>query len=98
MVHFLLDGNDMEDIDDESDQDDGYKDVDEAADIRGVSSLGQQEPFQFFLKMSPPGQQKAGGIRGGHPACVQLQYMIFHNTYFSIWDLPCKSQCCAKLG
>ena len=48
MVHFLLDGNDMEDVDDESDQDDGYKDVNEAADIRGVSSLGQQEPFQFF--------------------------------------------------
>lgn len=50
MVHFLLDGNDMEDIDDESDQDDGYKDVDEAADIRGVSSLGQQEPFQFLFQ------------------------------------------------
>ena len=37
----------MEDIDDESDQDDGYKDVDEAADIRGVASLGQQEPEEM---------------------------------------------------
>lgn len=50
MVHFLLDGNDMEDVDDESDQDDGHKDVDEAADIRGMPSLGQQEPFQFVLQ------------------------------------------------
>ena len=62
MVHFLLDGNDMEDIDDESDQDDGHKDVDEAADIRGISSLGQQEPFQFFFsKCHLLGNKKQAG-------------------------------------
>lgn len=48
MVHFLLDRNDTEDVDDKSDQDDGHEDVDETADIRGISSLGQQEPFQLF--------------------------------------------------
>ena len=50
----------------------------------------------FFSKCHLLGQQKAGWIRRGHLACVRLQYMIFHNTYFSIWDLPCKSQCSAK--
>lgn len=65
MVHFLLDGNDMEDIDDESDQDDGYKDVDEAADIRGVASFGQQEPFQLFSQYVTSRIMKGAGIKPG---------------------------------
>ena len=48
MVRFLLGGNDTEDVDDKSDQDDGHEDVDETADIRGISSFGQKEPFQLF--------------------------------------------------
>ena len=48
--YFLFDGNDTEDVDDESDQDDGHEDVDKAADIRGIASLGQQEPFQFLSR------------------------------------------------
>lgn len=43
----------MEGVDDESDQDDGHEDVDEATDIRGISSLGQQEPFQLFSQNVP---------------------------------------------
>ena len=74
----------MEGIDDESDQDDGREDVDEAADIRGISSLGKQDPFQLFSRCHLLWQQKAGWIQDGHPACAQLQYIIFHNTYFSM--------------
>lgn len=62
MVHFLLDGNDMEDVDDESNQNDGHEDVDEAADIRGISSLGQQEPFQLFSQnVTSWGNKKQAG-------------------------------------
>lgn len=34
---------------------------------------------------------------GGLQTCVLL-CMIFHAIYFSMGDLPCKSQSCAKLG
>ena len=73
----------MEDVDDESDQDDGHEDVDEDADIRGISCRGQQEPFQLFSRCNFLGQQKAGRVRGGYPACIRIQYIIFHNTYFT---------------
>lgn len=45
MIHFLFRGNDMEYIDDERYQYDHYQNVNKAADIRGITSLGQQEPF-----------------------------------------------------
>ena len=45
MVHFLLGGNDMDDVDDEINQDDGHEDIDEAIDIRGIFALGQQKSF-----------------------------------------------------
>ena len=45
MVHFLLDGNDMDEVHDESNQDGDHEDMDEAIDVRGISSLGQQESF-----------------------------------------------------
>lgn len=50
MVHFLLDGNDVEHVDDEGDQDDSHQNVNKAADIRGIASFGQQQPFQFLFQ------------------------------------------------
>lgn len=50
VVHFLLDGNDAEHIDDEGNQDDSRQNVNKAADIRGIASLGQQQPFQFLFQ------------------------------------------------
>ena len=61
MINFLMGGNDMEGIDDESDQDDGREDVDEAADIRGISSLVKQEPFQLFSRCHRLGNKKQAG-------------------------------------
>lgn len=87
----------MEDVDDESNQNDGYKDVDKAADIRGITSFGQQEPFQLFSQNVTSWGNKKQADPGGYPACIRLLYMIFHDTYFSIWDLPCKSQYSASL-
>lgn len=40
----------MEYIDDECNQDHSHQNVDKAADIRGITSLGQQEPFQFLFQ------------------------------------------------
>lgn len=51
----------MEDVDDESDKDDGRKDIDEATDIRGISSLGKQEPFQIFSRCYRLGNKKQAG-------------------------------------
>ncbi len=50
MVHFLFGGNDVEYIDDECDQDHSHQNVDKAADIRGIASFGQQQPFQFLFQ------------------------------------------------
>ena len=50
MVHFLFGGNDVEYIDDECDQDNSHQNVNKAADIRGIASFGQQEPFQFVFQ------------------------------------------------
>ena len=50
VVHFLLCGNDVEHIEDECDQDHSHQNVDKAADIRGIASFGQQEPFQFLFQ------------------------------------------------
>lgn len=46
--------------------------------------------------MSPPEIKNAGGRVSFVPAFSDN--MIFHDTHFSIGDLPCKSQSCAKLG
>ena len=40
---------------------DGHEDVDEAADIRGISCRGQQEPFQLFSRCHFLGQKKQAG-------------------------------------
>ena len=50
VVHLLLGGNDVEHIDDECYQYDHHQNVDKAADIRGVASLGQQKPLQFLFQ------------------------------------------------
>ena len=50
VVHLLFGGNDVEYIDDECNQDHSHQNVDKAADIRGVASFGQQEPFQFLFQ------------------------------------------------
>ena len=99
----------MENVDDESDQDDGHEDVDEAADIRGITSLGQQEPFQLFSQYVTSQIIKDAGMKlgcGFLPASkvwrkphtrygVFRLCMNFHDTHSNIWDLPCKSQSCA---
>ena len=41
----------MEHVDDECDQDHSHQDVDKTADIRGVASFGQQEPFELFFSI-----------------------------------------------
>ncbi len=52
----------MEYIDDECNQDHSHQNVDKAADIRGITSLGQQEPFQFFFsKCHLLGNKKQAG-------------------------------------
>ena len=111
MVHFLFGGNDVEYIDDECNQDNSHQNVNKAADIRGVASLGQQEPFQFLFQWftsriiknagGKPGWDFLPAFRCGRAAhwirsgCL---CMIFHDTHFNIGDLPCKSQCRASLG
>lgn len=112
MVHFLFGGNDVEYIDDECNQDNSHQNVNKAADIRGVASLGQQEPFQFLFQwFTSRIIENAGGKPGWDflPAflcgvgCI-WNYgafrlcMIFHDTHFNIVNLPCKSQSCASLG
>lgn len=112
MVHFLFDGNDVEYIDDERHQYDHNQNVDKTADIRGVASFGQQEPFEFFSQYVTSRIIKGAGIKPGWgflPASEVWRKphtgyggfrlrMNFHDTHSNIWDLPCKSQSCASFG
>jgi len=65
MVHFLFDGNDVEYIDDKCHQYDHHQNVDKTADIRGVASFGQQEPFEFFSKYVTSRIIKGAGMKPG---------------------------------
>lgn len=44
MIHFLLDGNDMEHVQDQCDQDDGHQNIDKAADVGGLAFFRLDQP------------------------------------------------------
>jgi hypothetical protein len=86
----------MEHIDDEYYHNHNHQYVDKAADIRGIPLSDSSNRRTFFFKMSPPEIKNAGGRVSFVPASSDIYN--FHDTHFSIWDLLCKSQSCAKLG
>ena len=81
MVHFLFGGNDVEYIDDECDQDNSHQNVNKAADIRGVASLGQQEPFQFLFQWFTSRIIKNAGGKPGGTSCLRFLYSGSHMGY-----------------
>lgn len=89
----------MEHVDDERDQDHGDQYVDKAADVRGIAPFGQQEPLEsVFQSFTSRTIRNAGAWLGNSLVPAFPVFIFFHDTHSIISDLPCKSQCCAKLG